>query len=107
MWERSFFVTAVAFTAVGFVVFADHPNLGAGHVLARAGATAYLFGGIVSVVAETIDLTSAAVTCTPCSTAAPTATASHSPKRPDRIRHRNCVPDHFGRGGERCSSGSP
>jgi len=60
VWERSLFLSAVTLTAVGFVVFADHPNLGAGHVLARAGATAYLIGGIVGVVAETMDLTSAA-----------------------------------------------
>jgi hypothetical protein len=61
VWERSFFIAAVLLTAVGFVLLADHPNLGAGRVLARAGATAYLFGGIVGVVAETIDLTSAAL----------------------------------------------
>lgn len=61
VWERGFFLAAVPLTAVGFVLLADHPDLGAGRVLARAGTTAYLFGGIVGVVAETIDLTGAAV----------------------------------------------
>jgi hypothetical protein len=59
VWERSFFLAAVASTAVGFVLFADHPSLGVGRVLARAGATAYLFGGILGVVAEAMDLTGA------------------------------------------------
>jgi hypothetical protein len=57
VWERSFVLAAVPLTAVGFVLFADHPNLGVGRVLARAGATAYLFGGILGVVAEAMDLT--------------------------------------------------
>jgi hypothetical protein len=44
-----------------FVLLADHPDLGAGRVLARIGASAYMFGGVVGVVAETIDLTVSAV----------------------------------------------
>ena len=61
VWERSFVLTAVALTAVGFVLLADHPDLGAGRVLARAGAAGYLFGGVVGVVAETPELAGAAV----------------------------------------------
>lgn len=53
VWERRFFLSAVPLTTVGFVVLAD---LGVGRVLARAGATAYLFGGLVGVVAETLEL---------------------------------------------------
>lgn len=60
VWERGFFLAAVPLTAVGFVLLADHPNLGAGRMLARAGASAYLFGGIVGVVAETLGLAGAA-----------------------------------------------
>ncbi|HEU5101866.1 MAG TPA: hypothetical protein VFU22_22750 [Roseiflexaceae bacterium] len=56
-WERSFILAAVVLTAIGFVLLEEHPNLGDGRVLARTGAIAYLFAGVLGVLYEAIELT--------------------------------------------------
>ena len=55
-WERSFILAAIVLTAVGFVLLEEHPDLGDGRVLARTGATAYLFAGVLGVLYEALDL---------------------------------------------------
>jgi hypothetical protein len=55
-WERSFILTAVVLTAVGFVLLEEHPELGDGRLLIRMGATVYLFAGVLSVLDETLEL---------------------------------------------------
>ncbi len=57
VWERGFVLAAVAITAIGFVLLAGALQNTAGRVLAMIGATAYLFGGILLVVAEALQLT--------------------------------------------------
>ena len=54
VWERSFILAAVVLTAVGFVLLEGHLQTSAGHVLARTGATAYMFAGILVVAAEAL-----------------------------------------------------
>jgi hypothetical protein len=55
VWERSFILAAVVLTAIGFVLLEGHLQTSAGHVLARIGATAYLFAGILVVAAESLN----------------------------------------------------
>jgi hypothetical protein len=56
LWERGLFMGAVVLTAIGFVLLEGHLDTTAGRVLARTGAVAYLFAGIVGVTAEALDL---------------------------------------------------
>jgi hypothetical protein len=56
VWERSFLMAAVFLTAIGLVLLDGHLQNTDGRVLARAGATAYLFGGILVVVGEALNL---------------------------------------------------
>jgi hypothetical protein len=56
VFERSFFMAAVILTAIGFVLLEGHFHNTDGRVLARTGATAYLFGGIPLVAAEALSL---------------------------------------------------
>jgi hypothetical protein len=56
VWERSFLMAAVVLTAIGLVLLDGHLQNTDGRVLARAGATAYLFGGILVVAAEALNL---------------------------------------------------
>ncbi|HTP08492.1 MAG TPA: hypothetical protein VMP08_09590, partial [Anaerolineae bacterium] len=50
-------MAAVVLTAIGFVLLEDFLQNTDGHVLATIGATAYLFGGVLIVAAETLSLT--------------------------------------------------
>jgi len=52
MRERSFIIAAVVLTAVGLALLEGLLQNSAGSVLARSGASAYLFGGILVVTAE-------------------------------------------------------
>jgi hypothetical protein len=52
VWERSFIMAAVVLTAIGLALLDGVLQDSAGRVLARAGATAYLFGGVMVVAAE-------------------------------------------------------
>jgi hypothetical protein len=52
VWERSFIMAAVVLTAVGLVLLADLLAASGGAAVARAGAVAYLFGGVLVVAAE-------------------------------------------------------
>lgn len=56
VWERSFFMAAVVLTAIGFVLLEGQLQNSGGRILARTGATAYLFAGILVVVAEALSL---------------------------------------------------
>jgi len=56
LWERGLFMGAVVLTAIGFVLLEGHLDTTAGRVLARTGAVAYLFAGILGVTAEAFDL---------------------------------------------------
>ncbi len=56
VWERGFIMAAVILTTIGFVLFEGHFHSTDGRVLARTGATAYLFAGIVLVAAEGLSL---------------------------------------------------
>jgi hypothetical protein len=56
MWERVFFIAAVVLTAIGFVLLEGYLHVTDSNVLARIGATAYLFAGILVVVAESLIL---------------------------------------------------
>lgn len=56
VWERSFLLAAVVLTAIGLMLLEGRLQNTDGRVLARVGATAYLFGGILVVVAEALDL---------------------------------------------------
>jgi hypothetical protein len=56
VFERGFFMAAVILTAVGFVLLEGHLHNTDGRVLARTGATAYLFAGILLVAAEALSL---------------------------------------------------
>ncbi len=57
VWERSFIMAAVTLTVIGFVLLEAPLQNSQGRVLARTGATAYLFAGILGVAAEALDLT--------------------------------------------------
>ena len=56
VWERSLIMAAVVLTAIGLVLLEGHLQNTDGRVLARAGATAYLFAGILLVAAEALNL---------------------------------------------------
>ncbi len=56
VWERSFVMAAVVLTAIGFELLEEHLQVTGGRVLARTGATAYLFAGILLVAAEALSL---------------------------------------------------
>ncbi len=56
VWERSFLMAAVILTAIGFVLLEGHFHNTNGRVLARTGATAYLFAGFLLVAAEGLSL---------------------------------------------------
>lgn len=55
-WERSLILAAVVLSVAGFVLLQDHPGLGEGRVLLRTGATLFLFGGVLNVLYETMEL---------------------------------------------------
>jgi hypothetical protein len=52
IWERSFIITAVVLTALGLALLDGLLQDSPGRVLARAGAGAYFFGGVLVVTAE-------------------------------------------------------
>ncbi len=54
--ERGFVMAAVVLTAVGLALFEGYLQGSGGHVLARTGATMYLFGAILVVAAEALSL---------------------------------------------------
>jgi hypothetical protein len=56
VWERSFIMASVVLTAIGLVLLEGYLQNTNGYVLARAGATAYLFGGVFVVAAEALSL---------------------------------------------------
>ena len=56
VWERGSLMAAVVLTAIGFVLLERHFHDTDGRVLARTGATAYLFAGILLVAAEVLSL---------------------------------------------------
>jgi hypothetical protein len=56
VFERSFLMAAVILTAIGFVLLEGHFRNIDGRILARTGATAYSFVGVVLVVAEGLSL---------------------------------------------------
>ena len=56
VWERSFIMGAVVLTAVGLELLADLLAVSDGAAMARAGAAAYLFGGVLVVAAEASSL---------------------------------------------------
>jgi hypothetical protein len=56
VWERSFLMAAVVLTAIGFVLLEGHLQNTDGRILARTGATAYLFAGVFVVAAEALNL---------------------------------------------------
>ncbi len=56
LWERGFLMVAIVLTAIGCMLLEGYLDNTAGHVLARTGATAYLFAGIIGVAAEALGL---------------------------------------------------
>lgn len=56
VWERSFVMAAVVLTVIGFGLLEGQLQTSAGRVLARIGATAYLFAGVLGVAAEALSL---------------------------------------------------
>ena len=56
VWERSFIIAAVVLTALGLALLEALLQNSAGGVLARVGAIAYLFGGVLVVAAEASSL---------------------------------------------------
>jgi hypothetical protein len=56
VWERSLILTAIVLTAIGFMVLEAHLQASDGRVLARAGAFAYLFAGVLGAAAEALTL---------------------------------------------------
>jgi hypothetical protein len=54
--ERSFIMAAVVLTVIGFVLLEGQLQTSAGRILGRAGATAYLFAGVLGVAAEALSL---------------------------------------------------
>ncbi len=57
LWERGFVMSAVIVTVIGFALLEGTLQNTDGRVLARIGATGYLFAGILGVAAEALDLT--------------------------------------------------
>lgn len=55
-WERGLFMAAIVLTAIGFVLLEEYLRTSDGRVLARIGATTYVFAGIVGIAAEALDL---------------------------------------------------
>ena len=55
-WERGFILAAVVLTAIGFMMLEMRLQEASGRVLARTGAVAYLFGGVLVVAAEALML---------------------------------------------------
>jgi hypothetical protein len=58
-WERGLFMAAIVLTAIGFVLLEERLRTSDGCVLARTGATTYVFAGMLGLVAETLDLSQA------------------------------------------------
>jgi hypothetical protein len=56
VWERSFIMASVVLTAIGLVLLEGYLQNTNGYILARAGATAYLFGAVFIVAAEALSL---------------------------------------------------
>lgn len=56
VWERSFIMAALVLTAIAFVLLEGSLSNSGGRVLARTGATAYLFAAILLVAAEALSL---------------------------------------------------
>lgn len=56
VWERGLVLTAIVLTAIGFMVLEGHLQASDGRILARAGAFAYLFAGVLGVAAEALTL---------------------------------------------------
>jgi hypothetical protein len=56
LWERGLFMAAIVLTAIGFVLLEGYLHNSAGRVLARTGATMYVFAGMLGVAAEALDL---------------------------------------------------
>jgi hypothetical protein len=56
VWERGSIMAAITLAAIGFVLLEGPLEGTGGHVLARVGATAYLFAGVLGVVAEALGL---------------------------------------------------
>jgi hypothetical protein len=57
VWERSLIMAAVVLTAIGFGLLEGQLQTTAGRVLARTGAIAYMFAGVLVVAAEALSLT--------------------------------------------------
>ena len=55
-WERGFIMAAAILAAIGFMLLEMRLQDSSGRVLARTGAVAYLFGGMLVVVAEALEL---------------------------------------------------
>jgi hypothetical protein len=55
-WERSFLTAAVVLTAIGLVLLESYLQNTPGHILARVGATTYLFGAVFIVIVEALSL---------------------------------------------------
>ena len=56
VWERGFIMAAVILTAIGLMLLEEILHDGGDRVLARIGATAYLFGAVLLVAGEAIGL---------------------------------------------------
>lgn len=56
VWERGFILAAIILAAIGFALLEGLLQDTAGRTLARAGATAYLFAGILGAAAEALNL---------------------------------------------------
>jgi hypothetical protein len=54
LWERGFILAAVIITALGFLLLEGALQTTDGRSLARLGATAYFFGGILVVIGEVL-----------------------------------------------------
>jgi hypothetical protein len=56
VWERSLLTAAVVLTAIGLVLLEEYLQNTNGQILARVGATAYLFGAVFIVIVEALSL---------------------------------------------------
>lgn len=56
LWERGFVMAGIVLTVVGFILLEGPLQSSAGNILARIGATVYLFGGILGAAAEALNL---------------------------------------------------
>lgn len=56
-WERGFILAAIILTVIGFMLFEGLLQTTSGRILARIGATAYVFAGTLGVAAEALNLT--------------------------------------------------